>query len=314
MTRKCCSRAACGRCWRLSCLLPAYTSVATCDRGHRQLLRSRRQVWADEAVARAWMRWLRCIAGNVGIARAMAAQNRARRVFSGDTRPAAGWPTPMPIAKSRQRGCSTNLRWRRVATPPSRVSWMWTALKSICRWWKSRFRMTYQINTDGTHPHVHGANLGMRADAYLAAGGWNPLPTAEDHDLVGTAARLHRSTPFRRAPAGADQRPSSGPRAAGLCRSAGESITRPPPQTQPHDDAKPCSARFADVCRDELPGPGSGNTAERHRRIFAAGREDLSLAKLAEAHWDAVAILREAGHEPAAGARYAVWASEVPGP
>ena len=66
-------------------------------------------------------------------------------------------------------------------------------------------------------------------------------------------------------------------------------------------------------CREDLPGPGAGNTPERHRRIFAAGREDLSLAKLAEAHWDAVAILREAGREPAAGSRYAVWASEIPG-
>ena len=48
---------------------------------------------------------------------------------------------------------------------------------------ESRFRLSYQINEDGTHPHVHGANLGMRADAYLLAGGWGPLTTAEDHDL-----------------------------------------------------------------------------------------------------------------------------------
>jgi glycosyltransferase involved in cell wall biosynthesis len=48
---------------------------------------------------------------------------------------------------------------------------------------EARFRMTYQINADGTHPHVHGANLGVRADAYLMAGGWNALATAEDHDL-----------------------------------------------------------------------------------------------------------------------------------
>jgi glycosyltransferase involved in cell wall biosynthesis len=34
------------------------------------------------------------------------------------------------------------------------------------------------------HPHVHGANLGFAADAYLAAGGFRPLPTAEDHALV----------------------------------------------------------------------------------------------------------------------------------
>ncbi len=72
-------------------------------------------------------------------------------------------------------------------------------------------------------------------------------------------------------------------------------------------------ARFAELCREDLPPPGSGKSAERHRRIFAVGREDLTLAKLAEAHWDAVAILREAGREPATGARYAVWASEIPG-
>jgi len=46
-----------------------------------------------------------------------------------------------------------------------------------------RFRETYLIHPNGTHPHVHGANIGMRADVYLRAGGWSPLETAEDHDL-----------------------------------------------------------------------------------------------------------------------------------
>lgn len=50
---------------------------------------------------------------------------------------------------------------------------------------ETRFRVTYQINEDGSHPHVHGANLGVRADAYVLAGGWNALETAEDHDLWG---------------------------------------------------------------------------------------------------------------------------------
>jgi hypothetical protein len=45
------------------------------------------------------------------------------------------------------------------------------------------FRKTYLIHPDGSHPHVHGANLGVRADAYLRAGGWGSLETAEDHDL-----------------------------------------------------------------------------------------------------------------------------------
>jgi glycosyltransferase involved in cell wall biosynthesis len=47
----------------------------------------------------------------------------------------------------------------------------------------SRFRFTYLIREDGTHPHVHGANLGIRADAYVLAGGWSALATGEDHEL-----------------------------------------------------------------------------------------------------------------------------------
>ncbi len=39
------------------------------------------------------------------------------------------------------------------------------------------------------HSHVHGANLGIRASAYLAAGGFPPLRTAEDHALVAAATR-----------------------------------------------------------------------------------------------------------------------------
>lgn len=47
----------------------------------------------------------------------------------------------------------------------------------------SKFLESYLINPDGTHPHVHGANLGVRADAYKRVGGWKELTTAEDHDL-----------------------------------------------------------------------------------------------------------------------------------
>jgi glycosyltransferase involved in cell wall biosynthesis len=39
-------------------------------------------------------------------------------------------------------------------------------------------------NGEGAHPHVHGANLGFTALAYLAAGGFGSRPTAEDHALV----------------------------------------------------------------------------------------------------------------------------------
>ena len=41
----------------------------------------------------------------------------------------------------------------------------------------------------GPHPHVHGANLGIRASAYLATGGFRPLRTAEDHALLAAATQ-----------------------------------------------------------------------------------------------------------------------------
>jgi glycosyltransferase involved in cell wall biosynthesis len=45
------------------------------------------------------------------------------------------------------------------------------------------FQLTYLVNADRSHSHVHGANFGVRADAYLRVGGWRNLPNAEDHDL-----------------------------------------------------------------------------------------------------------------------------------
>ena len=48
---------------------------------------------------------------------------------------------------------------------------------------QAHFQRTYLYGADGTHLHVHGANLGVRADAYLAVGGWSALALAEDHCL-----------------------------------------------------------------------------------------------------------------------------------
>lgn len=72
-------------------------------------------------------------------------------------------------------------------------------------------------------------------------------------------------------------------------------------------------ARLREVCGETLPLPAGGETATRHARLTELGREDLSLARLAEAHFDAVAILAEAGRVPEPGAVYGVWASEKPG-
>jgi glycosyltransferase involved in cell wall biosynthesis len=47
------------------------------------------------------------------------------------------------------------------------------------------YRATYLTRPDGTHGHVHGANLALRADAYMDAGGWAHRALAEDHCLWG---------------------------------------------------------------------------------------------------------------------------------
>jgi len=71
--------------------------------------------------------------------------------------------------------------------------------------------------------------------------------------------------------------------------------------------------RAADVVRTAAwPPPGFGQTPARHRRLADFGHLDLSLARIVEAHADAVAILAEAGRRPREGALYGVWASEGP--
>lgn len=48
---------------------------------------------------------------------------------------------------------------------------------------EAAFAVRYLVETTGEHAHVHGTNLGVRADAYLRAGGWREIETGEDHDL-----------------------------------------------------------------------------------------------------------------------------------
>ena len=45
------------------------------------------------------------------------------------------------------------------------------------------FNNTYTVEPDGTHKHVHGANMAVRADAFLDAGGWSNRGLAEDQCL-----------------------------------------------------------------------------------------------------------------------------------
>lgn len=91
-------------------------------------------------------------------------------------------------------------RWLAFTDADSRVSPGWLAAQlalqadavcgSICidDWGghpqhvRDYFRQTY-VDADG-HQHVHGANLGVSAHAYLRAGGFAPLACSEDVALV----------------------------------------------------------------------------------------------------------------------------------
>ena len=59
----------------------------------------------------------------------------------------------------------------------------------------------------------------------------------------------------------------------------------------------------------ELPLPGRGDTWRRWSALRDWGRQDLALARLAEGHTDALAILAEAGQVPIGDSLYGVWAA-----
>lgn len=72
------------------------------------------------------------------------------------------------------------------------------ALTEVIRRETERYR---ESAPGGAHPHVHGANLGVRGDAYLRVGGFPPLATGEDRALVTALEQGgHRVLRTRRCP------------------------------------------------------------------------------------------------------------------
>lgn len=61
-----------------------------------------------------------------------------------------------------------------------------------------RYQQAYQAR-DG-HRHIHGANLGISAGAYVRAGGFEPLPCHEDVQLVRDLERCGASIAWSHAP------------------------------------------------------------------------------------------------------------------
>lgn len=60
---------------------------------------------------------------------------------------------------------------------------------------RDAFVASYSVGIDAaTHPHIHGTNFGIRADALLAAGNWPHVETGEDRALWHRIASMGRRT------------------------------------------------------------------------------------------------------------------------
>jgi alkylation response protein AidB-like acyl-CoA dehydrogenase len=71
--------------------------------------------------------------------------------------------------------------------------------------------------------------------------------------------------------------------------------------------------QLASAVGDRLPLPGGGRTRERWAVLAALGRSNLTVARVTEAHTDAVAILAEAGTPLDRDGTWGVFAAEAPG-
>ena len=125
-------------------------------------------------------------ARSVGAARAAGVREVLRH--AGHLDPADVWlattdaDTLVPACWLREHARYGNQGWDAVAGTIRVTDWTGLHPRAI-----SRFREHYDSGP-GLHPHVHGANLSFRASAYLAAGGFPAVPTAEDHALVTALA------------------------------------------------------------------------------------------------------------------------------
>jgi glycosyltransferase involved in cell wall biosynthesis len=125
-------------------------------------------------------------ARSVGAARAAGVREVLRRAAHLD--PADVWlattdaDTLVPPCWLREQARYANRGWDAVAGTIRIAAWSGHQPGT-----RSLFHSRYGRGT-GPHSHVHGANLGFRAAAYLRAGGFPDVPTGEDRALVAALA------------------------------------------------------------------------------------------------------------------------------
>ncbi|MFJ9346543.1 glycosyltransferase [Streptomyces sp. NPDC101237] len=145
---------------------------------------------------------------NVGVARSAAAQ-RALEILDG---PAGVW------FASTDADSVVPAEW--LAFQYARAGEGWEAVVgtvTVTHWPRrraclaARHQLLYTASRPARgpwhHPHVHGANLGVAAEAYGAVGGFPPLPVGEDHGLVAAlGAGGHRVLRTAECPVGTSGR------------------------------------------------------------------------------------------------------------
>jgi glycosyltransferase involved in cell wall biosynthesis len=144
----------------------------------------------DSAAVTARYPWVTAVtidAGNVGAARAAAAA--AVLEWSASTPRDRVWvattdaDSTVPVDWIARHCTLANDGWEVVLGTVDVLDWTGHAT-SISGQWAAGYAAVED------HPHIHGANFGCTASAYLAAGGWRPL--ALDEDVALAAALAHR--------------------------------------------------------------------------------------------------------------------------
>jgi hypothetical protein len=142
---------------------------------------------ADVLAAYPWVQAVETDAGNVGAARGRA----VARILS----QAAGTPAERIWLATTDADSVVPPNWLTGQLELARHGWEVVVGTVVVDDWtghppdtQPRWLASYQPVEH--HPHVHGANLGCSAAAYLDAGGWSPL--ASDEDVALLAALAHR--------------------------------------------------------------------------------------------------------------------------
>ncbi|TKD51538.1 glycosyltransferase [Sphingomonas baiyangensis] len=151
--------------------------------------------YRDRALPRIWMVAAKATCTNVGQARHLAMQaglaalNRTSGLLlttDADSRPAPDWVATMTQALTHADAVAG-----RIVRQTERPSALQDRLEA---YYDALFALRRRLDpvpweAAATHHYGGGANLGIRADAYRALGGFAPVATGEDAALLDAAAR-----------------------------------------------------------------------------------------------------------------------------